>query len=571
MRPVPSRKHHLAVLVILLVVVANTAITFQEKYIQDDQANLLVETISQRSPELYRYDSVFSHQHGVNPWRIHLPGWGTILRAVQWLAGSKDPLDALRILGAFMLLLYLMSMYILLYRQSHSTTVAVLVALLSMSIFSTARPYWGMGPLFTVVPANIPLIFIPILAWGFVRWHRRWSILWVFFGIGLIANIHASSAFYFAIVIILAMLFLDGGRLSTWIKAAFAIPLVAIGASGAIWYYFHNLTICQFPTFRELFALQQRIADVEVNSFYYFYPQVIVEILRWLPVAVMLAIPSVIILARQGRYRADNLDAWVWLLVAVLVISIGGHLLWNLAGKKFPALPTVNFFEAIRFAMLPLYVLLAQAIVQLIRMSQTHRGWITSILTILSLAFIGSSYNTLEIRRMVRDTIATISGKHALPHYLAQRQREEELQRIALWARRNTPSDSLFITDRATFRLFARRSITASPADLPYWLYLAPYRLNQWTKLIVKQHKLLHSSQGSTAVPEILKFIHTYLTVKDISPSLISTTFNSDTPRGIYLLIRTTSAPKSTRNLKEIPPPNNQWGQYWRIFRVKSE
>ncbi|MCD6378338.1 MAG: hypothetical protein J7L99_05755, partial [Planctomycetes bacterium] len=293
MRPVPSRKHHLAVLVILLVVVANTAITFQEKYIQDDQANLLVETISQRSPELYRYDSVFSHQRGVNPWRIHLPGWGAILRAAQWLAGSKDPLDALRILGAFMLLLYLMSMYILLYRQSHSTTVAVLVALLSMAIFSTARPYWGMGPLFTVVPANIPLIFIPILAWGFVRWHWRWSILWVFFGIGLIANIHASSAFYFAIVIILAMLFLDGGRLSTWVKAAIVIPLVAIGASGAIWYYYHYLTLPQAPTFKELFALQVSVADVEVNSFYYFYPQVIIEILRWLPVAVMLAIPSV--------------------------------------------------------------------------------------------------------------------------------------------------------------------------------------------------------------------------------------------------------------------------------------
>jgi len=367
------------------------------------------------------------------------------------------------------------------------------------------------------------------------------------------------------------MLFLDGGRLSTWIKAALAIPIISIGAAGAIWHYYHYLTFPQLPTFEELFALQSSVADVEVNSFYYFYPRVIIEILRWLPVAVMLAIPSVIILARQGRYRADNLDAWVWLLVAVLVISIGGHLLLNLAGERFPSLPAVNLFEAIRFAMLPLYVLLAQAIVQLVRMSQAHRGWITTTVTILSIAFIGSSYNTLEVRHMIRDAITYISDKPYLPHYLTQRQREEELQRIASWARRNTPSDSLFITDRATFRLFAKRSITTSPADLPYWLYLAPYRLNRWTKLIVKQHKLLHSSQGSTAVREISKFIHAYLTVKDISPSLISTTFKSDNPGGIYLLIRTTSAPKSTQNLKEIPPPNNQWGQYWRIFRMEQK
>lgn len=571
MRPVPSTKHHWAGLVILAVVVANTAITFRQSHLEGSQANMLVEVISRDSPHLYRYDSLFSHEAGIGAWRTHQPAWRGIIRASSWLAGSGNPIDSLRLTGAFMLLFYLTSMYILLYRQTHSVSVAVLVALLSMSIFSTARPYWGMGPLFTVVPANIPLIFIPILAWGFVRWHRRWSILWVFFGIGLIANIHASSALYFAIVIILAMLFLDGGRLSTWVKAALAIDIVAIGASGAIWHYYRYLTFPPIPTFKELFALQAWVADVEVNSFYYFYPRVIIEILRWLPVASLLAAPSVAVLTRQGRYRADNLDAWVWLLVAVLAISIGGHLLCNLAGKSFPTLPPVNFFEAIRFAMLPLYVLLAQAIVQLVRMSQAHRGWIGAAVTMLSIIYIGSSYNTLSIRHMVRDTIATISGEHSLPHYLAQRQKDTEFHRIALWARRNTPTDSLFITDRATFRLFARRSIIASPADLPYWIYLAPYRLNQWTKLIVKQHKLLHPSQGSMAVPEILKFIHTYLTARDISPSLISTTFKSDNPRGVYLLIRTTSAPKSTQNLKEIPPPNHQWGRYWRIFRIKSE
>ena len=100
MRPIPSKKHHWAVLVLLAVVAINTALTFVSPRASADQANMLAEVYKQQDPALYGHDEVFGPSGAGAPWRLRLPAWRALLGAAVWLAGPADPVNALRMLGA---------------------------------------------------------------------------------------------------------------------------------------------------------------------------------------------------------------------------------------------------------------------------------------------------------------------------------------------------------------------------------------------------------------------------------------------------------------------------------------
>lgn len=556
MRPIPAKRHHWAVIGLTAVVAANTALVFRQVNITDDQANMLAEVFKRNDPGLYAADEVFGPTGPAAPWRAREPGWRALLGGAAWLGGAADPLNAFRILSAASLLVYLLGAYALLYRQTRSTSTAALVAAMSMAIFSVRRPYWGAGPIFAVTPATLYLAAVPLLVMGFLRLRRRWSVLAVFFLAGLCGNIHLHSAVNLVLVLALALVASERFRPRAWALGALSVVAAAIGAAPAIYHcqaalraggaLTTEMTISQFRGILELAGLNV------------LYPQVLIQGLRWLPVAAALAAPAAIVLARAGRYRVRDLRAWLWMLAGAVAVAFGLQGLSQAVGWRLGILPPViEFFDALRLAMLPLYALFAQAMVHLLRLARRNRNWVRVALGALAAVYLGSSFNTRPVRHIVRDAVAAVAEEeHARDE---GPDAQAELRAIARWAGRNrhTPPEAVFICGKPEIRLYARRSVLFCPADVRYLYRLAPQRLDRWAQEIRVQRKLLNPPEGTPAdADRIVALVDTYWQRRS-APSAPT-----------YVLIPTRAAPGAALRLREIAPPGAIWGDHWRVYRV---
>jgi len=554
MRPIPGKRHHWAVLVLLAVVAGNTLLTWRRDKITSQQANMLAETLKRDDPSLLGHDAVFAGR-----WRLYPAAWHGLMSWALDQFGRRDPIDALRAIGAGALLVYLLSAYTLLYRQTHSTGVSVLVAVMSTAVFSLKRPYWGLGPLTTVGPRSLYLALIPLLVLGFLRQRNRWTVAAVFFGAGLLGNLHLPSAGNLVLVMLLAMLALGRCRPRVLALAAASLAAAAVGALPAALEYARALGEAR------AFLAPASGADVRaalnVAGLHILYPGVLNEFLRWLPVAAMLAIPAGIVISRGGRYRVRNLPDWVALAAAAMLVAAGVHGAMQWLGHRLgTAPPVLEFFDALRLVMLPLYVLFAQAAVHLLRLTQTHRGWAQAAVVVFAAAMFGSSFNVLPLRHMIRDRLRRLGGK-AAP--CRDDPDKAELRVLARWAAReeNTRRDAVFVTPHAEVRLRARRSVRWCPADVRYVYCFAPRRLGAWARGVRDVCSLLSPPAGSRAdADRIVAFVDTYWARR------------GGRPAPTFVVIAGAAAPAPARRLEEVPPPPDAptWGTHWRLFRVRA-
>lgn len=556
MRPLPPKRHHWALAVLVAVVAGNTALSFRQSNITDDQANMLAEVLKRKNPALYRSDEIFGSSGPAALWRMRLPAWQALLGGAVRLGGAGDPLNALRILGAACMLLYLLGMYLLLLRQTHNAPMAALLAVMSVAIFSLKRPYWGVGPIFAVTPATLYLAFVPLLVLGFVQLRRRWSITGVFFLAGLCGNIHLTSAINLVLVMGIALLLLERFRGRAWALAGLSGAAAALGAAPAIYHYAATFGAAGI-SLPEMSIAQLR-SILQLTGSNVLYPEPLTQVLRWLPLAVLLAAPAAIILTRAGRYRVRDLGAWLWLLGAAGIVAFVLHGVSQFVGWRLSTLPPViEFFDAFRLAMLPLYVLFAQAMINLIRLARRNRAWVRAGLAALVVGYLGSSYNARPIRHMVRDAVAALAEKEPLRSDRGDKR--ERLRSIARWAGRDahTPPDATFLCGEAEIRLYARRSVLFCPADVRYLYHLAPQRLAQWAENLRTQRTLLNPPEGTPAdADRIVAFLDTYWQQR-AGPAAPT-----------YVLIPSRSAPPATARLQEIALPDGTRGQHWRLFRL---
>ena len=57
---------------------------------------------------MYGSDDVFAGTGADAAWRLHLPAWQSVLASAVDLGGQAEPINGLRMIGAGMLLLYLL-------------------------------------------------------------------------------------------------------------------------------------------------------------------------------------------------------------------------------------------------------------------------------------------------------------------------------------------------------------------------------------------------------------------------------------------------------------------------------
>jgi len=550
------KKHQWAIVVFLAVAAGNTALSFRDSELSEDQANMLAEVYKRQDPALYASDETFGPSGPGAPWRGRLPAWQVLLGGAVRLFGQGDPLNGFRAIGAAALLVYLLAMYVLLYRRAHSVSVAAIVTLMSTAIFSVRRPYWGIGPLFAVGPATVYLAFVPLVVLMFLRRWQRWPVVGVFFLAGACGNLHLPSAVNLVGAMTVVLVGLGRFRRRCWCLAGLSLLAAAVAAAPAIYHCARALRAAGVAGSETTFS-QARDA-LELARMNLLYPGVLVELLRWLPVAFLLAAPAVIILTRAGRYRVRDFGPWMWWLAGVAFVALGLHGLMQLIGWLLNAPPpAIEFFQSLHLAMLPLYVLFAQAMVHLMRLAGGLRPWARAGLALLAVVYLGSGYNARPIRHAVRDWAAALGERE--PPEAARDARRAELHAIARWAadQANTPADALFVCPHSLIRPCARRSLLCCPADVRQLYHLAPQRLADWARCVRTQSRLLKPPEGPLAdADRIAAFVDSHWRRRGQPAS------------ATYVLIPAQSAPASKGRLREIPPPDGRWGRHWRLFRV---
>ena len=576
MRPVPSRNHHWAVLALVVIAGGNTVLSFRQRNISGDQANMLAEVYKTREPGLYPRDGVFADAGPGAPWRARLPSWRWALGTAMRIGGEPDPLNGFRLLGAAAATGYLLFMYLLLYRQTRSTGIAFLVAVVSTAIFSTKRPAWGVGPIFAVTPATMVVAFTPLAVTLFVHSHRKWIVPGVFLLVGLLGNIHLSSAANLAVVLLAALVALGRARPSAWARAAACAPAALIGAAPALLYYSRTVRAAAPQT--PHLPVAEVAGMLKLGRIDVLYPSVVTEFLRWLPMAAVLAIPAAIILFRAGRYRIRQQAVWFWLLGGALAVALGAQGLSQLVGRlRGTPPPVIEFFGALRLAMLPLYVFFAQAAVHLYRQTRQHPLLIRAGLVVFAVVYLGSSFNTRALRHMVRDRVAALAeadgdGEPARPGTNGDRpsdgppagvpdegDRHEELAALAAWLGRdgNTPRDALVITEEEGVRAYGRRSVLCCPGDVRYLYHLAPGRLEDWAECLRRQRALLKPPESIRADPA---------NIGEFADGLAPPAGDGTGP--VYVLLPTEKAPSAPGRLVEVRAPEGLWGRRWRLYRL---
>jgi hypothetical protein len=535
-----------AVLIIAGIIAGNTWLSFGQHILTSAQANLFAELFHRQDRALYASDEVIS----TPLFDQYRPlAWYKLLGAFYGLS-RHDPVNALRWLGAATLAVYLAGMYLLLYRQTHSTSISLIVTAISMSVLSLHRPYWGIGPLAAVTPETVLLAFVPWVVHAYLRWRRRRLALLAMLCAGSLANIQPFLAMDVVLVLLAAMVASWRRNCLTPWRLIAAIVAAAAGACPAIWQP-GRLLLSQFPGPKLALADVQNALDLAgVNLL---YPAVLAELLRWLPLAVLLAVPAGLIISRAGRYRVRDLDVWLWLLAAAGLVALGLSGLAQLQARVTGRPPIViEWFEALRLPMLPLYMLLAQAMIHLIRIARQHRLWIRLALSLLVVAFLAGSYNTQPLRRMLEKAVAEVAEKP----YLSPTLHQDEMRAVALWAGRHSAQDSLWVCEDPAIRLYGRRSLKTCPADVLYVYHLRPAELIRWGDELWMQKYVIDPPGGTAVEPERLVSL------------IYGPTDKRTLPQEVYAVIRAEAAPGQSPLLREIKDDSQQWGTHWRVYRI---
>ncbi|HUS48469.1 MAG TPA: hypothetical protein VNA25_00800 [Phycisphaerae bacterium] len=553
MRPIPKSRHLPAVVLLALASVAAGYFACLDRRVSEDQIRSLTAAIKHHDGSLYVHDFVFGPDA---VWRFESPAYQTAIRWIFRLTGYDNDLMPVQILAGAVVMIYLCGMYALLYRQTRSWSVSVLMAILSSTVIhSLGGAFWGVGSLASITPAGLCVALTPLLVLAYM-WRRDTGGLWAVFGwIGLMGNLHPASAMNLAIVLLI--LYLGQRRFSrrAW-PAALGYAVVALVGSLPVLFYRHWTALQTAPAGAGVSTdvVRQALGLAEWNVL---YPHVLDGVVTWLGLAAALLVIAAVILSRGARFRIRDFRLWVWCILGSLLVTFlfqGASQLLGMALGRPPLV--VGFARASSLVMLPLYVLLAQAVTTLFRIARSHRALTRWALAALTAVWMVPSDNLRVARYAVADTVTMFMREESKPRYVrkhhAHHHEWSEMHNIAVWAGRNTPPAAVFITDRTEFRMYARRSILLASSDVAPLYRFTPWRLAEWTRVFTEQRKALTEAARSASA------------LKDLVELLSRTERLRNVPQW-YIIVRAGS--DAAAHLK--PVDGAGWGRYYQLCRVR--
>ena len=561
----------------------------RDSHVSETQVNIACAALKSREPGLYAGDGVFG---GGGLWQFHTPMFQSVLELSLVPTGYEDPTLPFRILAGMTVLLFLVGMYLLIFRQTGSWKVAVFVAVLSMTVtHMLGGAFWGVGPLKTITPPTIFQAMTPLIVLAYLHYERRWQIVLVFAFIGLMGNMHLVTAMNLTLILLMTYLARQRLTASAWpVAAACGITSLTFAVPYVLYYVGvrHQLNVLGGPSDPAVI-----VQAFQAGKMALLYPALLRNLLDWdMTIRVLvLGVIAAMVLLRLERFRVRDRSFWAYMIASCVVVALGFQGLSQLVGHlRGESPPVVDFLRASAMVMLPLYVLLAQGLVNLSRLWRAHRRLLGWTLALMAAAWILPSDNFMPARRYLYALAGSVMKEQVQPtRFVAlqeQAQRHRELRAIAHWARggviADDPADALathetaatgpttqpdvdvppepsspegsplFLTDQAEFRLHSRRAILAAPEDVRFMYYLTPGRLDEWVRRYAQQQRLLSGAADNAELTEF--FVHLSLQ-RDLS---VVTEY--------YVVLDASRAVEKYPALE--PVKSARWGKHWKLYRV---
>jgi len=593
----------------MIFVVIAGAVAYQaalDTSLSEVQINIACAALKAQDHNLFAGDGVFG---GSRLWLFHTPMFQSVMNASLIPTGFADPTLPFRILAGMTALLFLCGMYALLYRQTLSWKMSAFVAVMAMTVTTMlGGAIWGVGPLKTITPPTIFHATTPLIVLAYLHYEKRWQIVLVFAFIGLMGNLHLVTAMNLTLILLMTYLARQRFAASAWpVAAACAVTSLTAAVPYAL-YYFGVRHLLGGDTAAA--ASPDAIAQAfQVSDLALFYPALFKSMLRWdfLVRVLALSVIAAMVLLQLERFRVRDGRFWLSMIVSCVVVALGFQGLSQVVGHvrgEYP--PVVDFLRASALVMLPLYVLLAQGLVNLSRLWRAHRRLLGWTLALMGAAWIMPSDNFSSARRHLYAMTSHVIKEQVQPSRFAaleeQKQRRQELRAMALWARGEAFDDyaedlanlvktleakgtattapttepaendapppvavaleppppfgqPLFLTDQVEFRLHSRRAILAAPEDMRFLYYLTPGRLDEWVRRYAQQQRILAGASDNTELAVFfghLALQHDLANITDF-----------------YIVLDATVAAEKYPALD--PVTSRRWGKFWRLYRVNLE
>ncbi len=556
MRRVPVPRHSLAVIVFAAVAALYGYFAFHDPNLSHTQVELATGALKSHQDALFKNDLVFGD---AGLWKTNSPILYGLLDMTLVPTSFRDPSLPFRLMTGVMALIYLCGMYSLLYRQCMSWSVAAFVAVLSSTvIYSIGGAFWGIGSLGSCTPRGFCIAVTPLIVLAYLRYRDQPRLPLVFICIGLLANVHLVSAMNLTIVLLIV--YLAEGRFAVKrLPMAFWCGLGALSAALPYVLYYMALRLGAIPPDA---SASYDLAVQAMKRQAMLYPGLLTPLLYWLLLVGALAIPAGAVLLRLERFRVRDGRVWMWFLGGAMFVSLVLHGLSQLLGMAFAMPPLVlDLMQATSLAMLPLYLLFAQAITDLFRIMRTYRHLLRWACAALMAAWMLPSDNMQAGRHMVYNLFTSHMKEEDRPlrvrQILARQAEANEFQAIASWARDNSHMDSIFLADRGEFRMLARRAIVAgteNQEDARYVYYMAPWRIKDWIWRSTHQAEVLHQPDGKA--------------MQSFVAELIARENLQAVPEW-YVLLQANAAPQNAQGMEPIASP--KWGNHLRLYRLHIE
>ncbi|MBN1942006.1 MAG: hypothetical protein JW849_01815 [Phycisphaerae bacterium] len=559
MRPVPSTKHVLSVTIFLAFAAGSGYLAWKDHRLGEEQIGFATASLKRHQPNLLNYDTVYGevHAQGRLP-QLHTPVFLSLMELSLIPTNYEDLALPFRVGVAPFVFLYLCGMYALLWRQSRSSTISCYVAVLSATVIQTfGNWFWGIGTLASITPQGVLIAFSPLLLLSYLQNAHRSQVVVTFGAIGLCANLHLISAMNLALILLAVHLGRNRFSLQAVIRGVGCAVFFAAGACPYVLYFILLRRSVAAAAGDPAVSSQAVLHALRISELAVLYPELLRSLLNWGLYVAALAVPAGVLLWRLERFRARNLDLWLWMAGMALFVALGLHGLNQALGRVGDsAPPMIDFIQASAWVMLPLYVIFAQALTHLFRIVRRNRRYLRYAFGLFLLIWMLPSENLRLVRHEIYDLATRFLDEADRPMRVQEIDEQDaernELAAIADWAGSRTDVDAIFVTDQDEFRMLARRGVLVCRDDVRMFYYLAPWSLGEWTDLLLKQYQWLRPPYA----PRKLQ-------------AAVSALADTDAYRGVpewYVLLQADPTTSPVAPLQAVP--SGRWGTHWRVFRI---
>ncbi|HHH75853.1 MAG TPA: hypothetical protein ENL03_02365, partial [Phycisphaerae bacterium] len=277
MKPKPRPRHLLAVIILAGVASSYGYLAVMDDRLSTSQVHVATAALKNEDKGLFENDSVYGQRE---LWRLTSPAFLAVLQLTLVPTGFADPILPFRALVGALAMLQLGAMYSLLYRQTSSWSISVLVAIMSSAVLHTlGQWYWGVGSLGSITPAAMCCAMVPAVLLAYLKQENSWRLILVFAFIGLMGNIHLIAAINLGLV--LAIVFLIRKRMAI---SAWPMALACIMACGLCAMPYAIYTIALLNNIANQAQTATALATTETalaTKTNVMYPQIFSSLLSW--------------------------------------------------------------------------------------------------------------------------------------------------------------------------------------------------------------------------------------------------------------------------------------------------